>query len=108
MWWPKNQRQRKKVKTEESERRLKAIIIWPWMPMIKRLQANWRASEDIITVLMSAAFRAWVEIVQMQEPSVKEDEDRRKAKIKDAKYIYIDSDDIKKSFVITAVREDLT
>jgi hypothetical protein len=51
--------------------------------MIKVLQANCRASEDIMTALMSAAERAGAEVVLIQEPCVKEEEDRWKAKIKD-------------------------
>jgi hypothetical protein len=39
--------------------------------MIKVLQANCRASEDIMTALMSAAVRAGAEVVLIQEPSVK-------------------------------------
>jgi hypothetical protein len=75
--------------------------------MIKVLQANCRASEDIMTALMSAAVRAGAEVVLIQEPSVKEEEDRWKAKIKDGNYIYIYSDDVKKPYVITAVRKDI-
>jgi peroxiredoxin len=62
--------------------------------MIKVLQANCRASEDIMTALMSAAVRAGAEVVLIQKPSVKEEEDRWKAKIKDGNYIYIYSDDV--------------
>jgi hypothetical protein len=75
--------------------------------MIKVLQANCRASEDIMTALMSEAVRAGAEVVLIQEPSVKEEEDRRKAKIKDGNYIYIYSDDVKKPYVITAVKKDI-
>jgi hypothetical protein len=75
--------------------------------MIKVLQANCRASEDIMTALMSAAVRAGAEVVLIQEPSMKEEEDRWKAKIKDGNYIYIYSDDVKKPYVITAVRKDI-
>jgi hypothetical protein len=57
--------------------------------MIKILQANCRASEDIMTALMSAAVRAGAEVVLIQDPSVKEEEDRWRAKIKDGNYIYI-------------------
>jgi hypothetical protein len=75
--------------------------------MIKVLQAHCRASEDIMTALMSAAVRAGAEVVLIQEPSVKEEEDRWRAKIKDGNYIYIYSDDVKKRYVITAVRKDI-
>jgi hypothetical protein len=47
--------------------------------MIKVLQTNCRASEDIMTALMSAAVRAGAEVVLIQEPSVKGEEDRWKA-----------------------------
>jgi hypothetical protein len=57
--------------------------------MIKVIQANCRVSEDIMTALMSAAVRAGAEVVLIQEPSVKEDEDRWRAKIKDGNYTYI-------------------
>jgi hypothetical protein len=59
-----------------------------------------------MTALMSAGVRAGAEVVLIQEPSVKEEEDRWKAKIKDGNYIYIYSDDVKKPYVITAVRKD--
>jgi hypothetical protein len=50
--------------------------------MIKVIQANCRASEDIMMAPMSAAVRAGAEVVLIHDPSVKEEEDRR-AKIKD-------------------------
>jgi hypothetical protein len=56
---------------------------------------------------MSAAVRPGEEVVLIQEPSVKEEEDRWRAKIKDGNYIYIYSDDVKKPYVITAVRKDM-
>jgi hypothetical protein len=77
------------------------------MPMIKVVQANCRGSEDIMTALMSAAVRAGAEVVLIQEPSMKEEEDRWRAKIKDGNYIYIYSDDVRKPYVITAVRKDI-
>jgi hypothetical protein len=75
--------------------------------MIKVLQANCRVLQDIMTALMSAPLRAAVEVVLIEEPSVKEGEDWRKAKIKDGNYIYIYSDDVKKPYVITMVRKDI-
>jgi hypothetical protein len=51
--------------------------------MIRVIQANCRASEDIMTALMSAAVRAGAEIVLIQEPSMKKEEDKWKAKIRD-------------------------
>jgi hypothetical protein len=75
--------------------------------MITVLQANCRGSENIMMALMSAAVRAGAEVVLIQETSVKEAEDRWKAKIKDGNYIYIYSDDVKKPEVITAVRKDI-
>jgi hypothetical protein len=55
--------------------------------MIQVLQANCRASEDIMTAPMSSAVTAGAEVVLIQEPSMKEEEDRWKAKIKDRHYI---------------------
>jgi hypothetical protein len=75
--------------------------------MIKVIQPNCRVSEDIMTALMSAAVRAGVEVVRIQEPGVKEEEDRWREKINDGNYIYIYSDDVKKPYVITAVRKDI-
>jgi hypothetical protein len=75
--------------------------------MIKVIQANFRASEDIMTALMSAAVRAGGEVVLIQEPSVTEEGGRWRAKIKDGNYTYIYSDDVKKPYVITAVRKDI-
>jgi hypothetical protein len=46
------------------------------MPMIQIIQANCRASEDIITVFMSAAIRAGAEVVLIQELSMKKEEDK--------------------------------
>jgi hypothetical protein len=75
--------------------------------MFKVVQANCRASQDIMTALMSAAVSAGVKVVLIQEPSVKEEENRWRAKIKDGNYIYIYSDDGKKPYVKTAVRKDI-
>jgi hypothetical protein len=75
--------------------------------MIKVIQENCRASEDIITVLMSAAVRAGAEVVLIQESSVTEEEDRLCTKIKDGNYIYIYSDDAKKPYVTIAVSKDI-
>jgi hypothetical protein len=75
--------------------------------MIKVIQANCRASEDIMTALISAAVSTGAKVVLIQEPSVKDEEDRWRAKIKDGNYIYIYSDDVKKPYVITAVRKDI-
>jgi hypothetical protein len=44
--------------------------------MIKVTQANCRASEDIMTALIAAAVRAGTEIVLLQEPSIKQEEDK--------------------------------
>jgi hypothetical protein len=49
--------------------------------LVQVIQANCRASEDIMTALISAAVRAGAEVVLIQEPSVKEEEDRWRAKI---------------------------
>jgi hypothetical protein len=82
-------------------------IIWPWTLMIKVLEVNCRASEDIMMALMSAAVRAGAEVVLIQEPSVKEEEDRWKAKIKDGNYISIYIDNVKKPYLITVARKDI-
>jgi hypothetical protein len=60
-----------------------------------------------MTALMSAAVRAGAEVILIQEPSVKEEEDRWRAKIKDGNYTYIYSDDVRKPYVITVVRKDI-
>jgi glycine/D-amino acid oxidase-like deaminating enzyme len=57
--------------------------------MIKVIQANCRAAEDIMTALMSAAVRAGAEVVLIQEPSVKKEEGQWKAKTRDGNYVYI-------------------
>jgi hypothetical protein len=57
--------------------------------MIKRIQANCRASEDIMTALMSAAVRAGAEVVLIQELSVKKEVDKWTVKITDGNYVYI-------------------
>jgi hypothetical protein len=43
--------------------------------MIRVLQANCRASEDIMTTLMSAAVRAGAGVVLIQEPSMKREKE---------------------------------
>jgi hypothetical protein len=58
-------------------------IIWPWTPMIKVIKANSRASKDIMMALMSAAVKAGAEVVLIHEPSIKQEEDQWKAKIRD-------------------------
>jgi hypothetical protein len=73
--------------------------------MIKAIQANCRVSEDIVTALISAAFRGGAEVVLTQEPTVKEEENWWQAKITDGNYTYIYSDDVKKTYVISAVRK---
>jgi hypothetical protein len=75
--------------------------------MIKVIQANCRASEDIMTALMSAAVRAGAEAVLIQEPSVKKEEDKWKVKIRDGNYVYIYSGDNDRPYVLTAVRKDV-
>jgi hypothetical protein len=75
--------------------------------MIKVIQANCRASEDIMTALMSAAVRAGAEVVLIQEPSVKKEEGKWKVKIRDGNYVYIYSGDNDRPYVLTAVRKDV-
>jgi hypothetical protein len=75
--------------------------------MIKVIQENCRASEDIMTALMSAAVRAGAEVVLIQEPSVKKEEDGWKPKIRDANFIYIFSGDSDRPYVLTAIRKDI-
>jgi glycine/D-amino acid oxidase-like deaminating enzyme len=57
--------------------------------MIKVIQANCRAAKDIMTALISAAVRAGAEVVLIQEPSVKKEEDKWKVKTRDGNYVYI-------------------
>jgi hypothetical protein len=73
--------------------------------MIKVIQANCRASEDIITALI--AVRAGAEVVLIQEPSMKKEEDKWKVKIRDGNYVYIYSGDNHRPYVLTAVRKDV-
>jgi hypothetical protein len=75
--------------------------------MIKVIQANCRASDDIMTVLMSAAVRAGAEVVLIQEPSVRTEEDKWKVKIRYGNYVYIYSGDNDRPYVLTAVRKDV-
>jgi hypothetical protein len=75
--------------------------------MIKVIQANCRASEDIMTALMAAAVRAGAEMVLVQEPSMKQEEDKWVAKIRDGNYVYIYSDSGPRPYVLTAVRKDI-
>jgi hypothetical protein len=77
------------------------------MPMIKVIQANSKASEDIMTALMAAAVRAGAEIVVLQEPSMKQEEDKWVAKIRDGNYVYIHSDSSSSPYVLTAVKKDI-
>jgi hypothetical protein len=83
-----------------------ALIIWPWTPMINVLQAKCRASEDIMTVLMSESVRVGVEVVLIQKPTVKQEKDKWKVKIQDRKYVNIYSGDNDILYVLTAVRND--
>jgi hypothetical protein len=75
--------------------------------MIKVIQVNCTASEDIMPALMSAAVRAGAEVILIQEPSVKKDEDKWKVKIRDGNYVYIYSGDNDRPYVLTAVRKDV-
>jgi hypothetical protein len=75
--------------------------------MIKVMQENCRASEDIMTALMSEAVRAGAEVVLIQEPSVKNEEDKWMVKIRDGNYVYIYSGDNDRPYVLTAVRKDV-
>jgi hypothetical protein len=75
--------------------------------MIKVIQANCRASEDIMTALMAAAVRAGAEMVLVQEPSMKQEEDKWVAKIRDGNYVYIYSDSGPRPYVLTAIRKDI-
>jgi hypothetical protein len=75
--------------------------------MIRVIQGNCRVLEDIMTALMSAAVRAGADIVLIQEPSMKKEEDGWKAKIRDANFIYIHSVGGNKPYVLTAIREDM-
>jgi hypothetical protein len=57
--------------------------------------------------LISGAVRAGVEVVLIQELSVKEEVYRWKPKINDGNYIYIVNDDVKKPYMSTGVRKDI-
>jgi hypothetical protein len=75
--------------------------------MIKVIQANGRASTDIITVLMSPAVRAGAEVVLIQEPSMKKEEEKWKVKIQDENYLDILSGDNDRPYVLTTDRKDI-
>jgi hypothetical protein len=77
--------------------------------MIRVLQANCRASEDIMTALMSAAVRAGAGVVLIQEPSMKREKegDGWIAKIRDNNFIYIHGNSEERPYVLTAIRKDL-
>jgi hypothetical protein len=90
-----NQQHRKEVKTGGHIRSAECHDHLALDPMIKVIQANYRASEDIMTALMSAAIRAGAQVVLIQEPRVEEEEDWWREKIKDGNYTYIYSDDVK-------------
>jgi hypothetical protein len=77
--------------------------------MIRVLQANCRASEDIMTTLMSAAVRAGAGVVLIQEPSMKREKegDGWIAKIWDNNFIYIHGNSEERPYVLTAIRKDL-
>jgi hypothetical protein len=77
--------------------------------MIRVLQANCRASKDIMTALMSAAVRAGAGVVLMQEPSIRKEKegDGWIAKIRDANFIYIHGNSEDRPYVLTAIRKDL-
>jgi hypothetical protein len=57
--------------------------------MIKVIHANCRASEDVMTALMSGAVRGGAEVIFIQEPSMRNEENGWTAKIRDANYTYI-------------------
>jgi hypothetical protein len=75
--------------------------------MIRVIQANCRASEDIMTALMFAAVRAGAGVVLIQEPSMRQEEDGWKAKIRDSNYMYIHSSGNDRPYVLTAIQKDL-
>jgi hypothetical protein len=56
---------------------------------------------------MSAAVRARAEVVLIQEPSVKKEEDKWKVKIRDGNCVYICSGDNDRPYVLTAFRKDV-
>jgi hypothetical protein len=75
--------------------------------MMKVIQANCRASEDIMTAPMAATVTAGAEIVLLQEPSMKGEEDKWVANIRDGNYVYIHSDSGSRPYILTAVRKDI-
>jgi hypothetical protein len=78
------------------------------MPIIRVIQANCRASEDILTALMSTAVRAGVEMVLIQEPSMRQEDYGWMSKIRGQNYIYVYSGREERPYVLTAIRKDVT
>jgi hypothetical protein len=60
-----------------------------------------------MTALMSAAVRAGAGVVLIQEPSMRQEEEGWKAKIRDSNYIYIHSSGNDRPYVLTAIQKDL-
>jgi hypothetical protein len=56
-----------------------------------------------MTVLISAAVRAGAEVVLIQEPSMRQEKDGWKAKIRDPNFIYINSSDNDRPYVLIAI-----
>jgi hypothetical protein len=56
---------------------------------------------------MCAAVRAGAGVVLIQEPSMRQEEDRWNAKIRDSNYIYIHSSGNDRPYVLTAIQKDL-
>jgi hypothetical protein len=75
--------------------------------MIRVIQANCRASKDIMTMLMSVAVRAGAGVVLIQEPSMRQEKDGWKAKIRDSNYIYIHSSGNDRPYVLTVIQKNL-
>jgi hypothetical protein len=75
--------------------------------MIRVNQANCRASDDIMTALMSGAVRAGAGVVLTQEPSMRQEKDGWKAKIRNSNYIHIHSSWNDRPYVLTAIQKDL-
>jgi hypothetical protein len=76
--------------------------------MIRVIQANCRASEDIMTALVSATVRAGAEVVLIQEPSMRKEDHGWMSKIRDENYIYVYSGGEERPYVLTGIRKDVT
>jgi hypothetical protein len=60
-----------------------------------------------MTALVAAVVRAGADMVLVQKPSMKQEESKWVAKIRDRNYVYIYSNSGLRPYVLTAIRKDI-